>query len=262
MPQGIDHIVIAVRDLAEASTDYAAAGFTVSPGGEHVGGATHNALVSFADGAYFELIALKDHSNAGEHRWFAALEKGDGTVAYAVRAVTLTAEIDRLRAGGLEVNGPRDGGRVRPDGQEVAWRTITLNGGTPGGALPFLIEDVTARNVRVPDGEATRHALDVLGVAGVTVVTGDFTASTAAYTALFGEGSPSPELARGAIRQTRFQTASHWIDLAEPEAGSALAATQNERGDGVVLIALTGPTNSDLPRDLTHGVQIRIDAAS
>ena len=51
--QGIDHIVIAVRDLAAASDDYARLGFTVTLGGEHTGGATHNALISFAYGAYF-----------------------------------------------------------------------------------------------------------------------------------------------------------------------------------------------------------------
>jgi catechol 2,3-dioxygenase-like lactoylglutathione lyase family enzyme len=46
-----DHIVILVRDLAQAVSDYNARGFTVTPGGEHVGGDTHNALVCLADEA-------------------------------------------------------------------------------------------------------------------------------------------------------------------------------------------------------------------
>ena len=32
MPSRIDHIIIGVRDLAQASADYVAAGFTVTPG--------------------------------------------------------------------------------------------------------------------------------------------------------------------------------------------------------------------------------------
>ncbi|MCW5883173.1 MAG: VOC family protein, partial [Anaerolineae bacterium] len=59
MLKGIDHIVILVHDLAQAQADYAALGFTVVPGGEHTGGATHNARVAFADGSYVELLAFK-----------------------------------------------------------------------------------------------------------------------------------------------------------------------------------------------------------
>ena len=58
MLTGIDHIVILVRDLAAASAEHAKLGFTVTPGGAHRHGATHNALISFADGTYFELIAF------------------------------------------------------------------------------------------------------------------------------------------------------------------------------------------------------------
>src|SRR4051794_8519489 len=49
MIRAIDHVVILVNDLAATVADYTALGFTVTPGGEHTGGATHNALVVFAD---------------------------------------------------------------------------------------------------------------------------------------------------------------------------------------------------------------------
>ena len=58
MIQSIDHIVILVRNLEEAIADYTALGFTVTPGGVHADGATHNALVPFDDGSYLELIAF------------------------------------------------------------------------------------------------------------------------------------------------------------------------------------------------------------
>ena len=49
MLRGIDHIVILVDDLDQAIQSYTEAGFTVIPGGEHTGGATHNALVAFRE---------------------------------------------------------------------------------------------------------------------------------------------------------------------------------------------------------------------
>ena len=54
----LDHLVILVRDLESAIADYTALGFTVQRGGTHADGATHNALVGFADGSYLELIAF------------------------------------------------------------------------------------------------------------------------------------------------------------------------------------------------------------
>src|SRR5216684_222849 len=56
MLKGIDHIVIVVRDLDAAVADYGRLGFTVVRGGRHPSMGTHNALIAFSDGAYFELI--------------------------------------------------------------------------------------------------------------------------------------------------------------------------------------------------------------
>ena len=52
MIRAIDHIVILVNDLQAAIDDYAALGFSVAPGGTHADGATHNALIIFADDTY------------------------------------------------------------------------------------------------------------------------------------------------------------------------------------------------------------------
>ena len=43
-----------------------------------------------------------------------------------------------------------DGARARPDGVQLQWRSASLN---PAGQLPFIIEDVTPRGLRVPSGE-------------------------------------------------------------------------------------------------------------
>jgi hypothetical protein len=148
MPQSIDHVVIAVRDLAQATSDYEGLGFTVTPGGYHTGGATHNALISFADGAYIELIAFTEPDRPQSHKWWAKFALGEGTVDFALLSPDLAAEAEALRKVGIAVDGPVDGGRERPDGQRIAWKSLTIE--SDDGPLPFVIEDITARELRVP----------------------------------------------------------------------------------------------------------------
>jgi hypothetical protein len=259
MPQSIDHIVIAVRDLAEASADYAAAGFTVTPGGKHTGGATHNALVSFADGAYLELIALTDPSQPNRHRWFESLDKGDGAIAFALLAQGLGQVRERVTGAGLSADGPNALGRLRPDGKQVDWSMLFLSS-NPAEPLPFLIEDLTPRVLRVPDGAATEHPLGNVTVAGLTIAVGDLAATSPAFTALLGAGAdrPASEIA-GASAVKRFQVGSHWIELAQPADGeSEIGRFLSERGDNIyrIVLANTSGGGKPLPANLTHGVQI------
>jgi hypothetical protein len=255
--QRIDHIVIAVRDLATASADYASAGFTVTPGGEHTGGATHNALISFADGAYFELIAFKNPDEPQDHKWWPLFAKGEGLVDFALLSGDLAREANRLNAAGLQAD-PRDGGRLRPDGQRVAWRSFTIQS-SPATRLPFVIEDVTPRNVRVPDGPATKHPNRVSGVAGVIVVVADLAQSTPAFAALLEssgtEATPAPV---GAAAARRFPLGGQWIELVQPADSSDLARHLEDRGEGPYEVVLSGSDATTLPLSATHGARIRI----
>ncbi|MDQ6832492.1 MAG: VOC family protein, partial [Chloroflexota bacterium] len=157
MPKHLDHIVILVADLAHASADYAALGLTVTPGGEHTSGTTHNALVSFEDGTYFELIAFKEPGKAPGHRWDARRAQGEGLIDFALLSEDLTAESVVTQPSAVSPRGPIEMGRLRPDGARVDWRIIALS--ATQSALPFVIEDVTPRRLRVPDGAAMRHRL-------------------------------------------------------------------------------------------------------
>jgi catechol 2,3-dioxygenase-like lactoylglutathione lyase family enzyme len=261
MVQAIDHIIIAVRDLDKASDDYREAGFTVTPGGEHVGGATHNALVSFGDGAYFELIAFKNPDKEQEHKWWAKLHNGEGTVDYALLSSDLDAEAKRLQQAGVAVDGPHNGGRKRPDGIEIAWKTLGLN--VDGVPLPFVLEDVTAHGLRVPPGQATRHALDAPAVAGLTILVPNLDRAAPVYEALLGTpgGSSAPNI-EGVRRGRRFTLGTQWIELAEPyPSAAALQKHIQERGAAPyeIVLAGQGPTRSPLPQDLTHTARIRFE---
>ncbi len=261
--QGIDHIVIAVRDLAAASDNYARLGFTVTLGGEHTGGATHNALISFADGAYFELIAFREPDRPQEHKWWATFAKGEGTVDFALLSESVDFEGDRLTQAGIEIDGPHDGGRLRPDGQRIAWRNLGLTAAS--APLPFLIEDVTSRDLRVPTGAATEHDLGVTGIAGLILLVDAFDRASGPYQTLLdtaGE-SPTPTI-NGVRRARRFRFGSQWIELAEADpSASELQQHVRERGAGPyeIVLAGAGADTERPPLELTHGARIRFEGA-
>src|SRR5689334_14717627 len=200
MIRAIDHIVILVSDLAAAVADYITLGFTVTPGGEHTGGATHNALVVFADDSYLELIAFK--RPAPEHHWYRHSALGEGIIDFALLPTTIEADLAAARERGLEIEGPFPGGRLRPDGQQVAWQSGRAL--TPD--LPFLCGDVTPRALRVPEGAARTHANGVTGVARLTVAVADLGASVSRYRALLGiaERADTPSDAPLAARTATF----------------------------------------------------------
>jgi len=263
MATQIDHIVIAVRNLDAASRDYAGAGFNVLPGGEHTGGATHNALVTFNDGSYFELIAFTQPDREPEppHRWWNKLARGEGLVDYAVLSEDLAQEAAEIQDRGAAIDGPYDGGRVRPDGQRVAWRTLRSSDSEDG--LPFIIDDLTPRPLRVPNGASSHHPGNFSGVAGLTIVVADLAEAERAYTDVLGtKGEAVTSAIAGAGPARRFSVGDHWIELVEPDdAESALRAQLESRGSGPFEITLNGigAGGEYLPESATHGVRIRIE---
>jgi catechol 2,3-dioxygenase-like lactoylglutathione lyase family enzyme len=257
MIRAIDHIVILVNDLTAAIADYTALGFTVMPGGEHTGGATHNALVIFTDDTYLELIAFKRPSP--EHHWYRHAAVGEGIIDFALLPTLIEADLAAARERGLAIEGPLAGGRLRPDGQQVAWQTGRAT--TPD--LPFLCGDVTPRELRVPAGDLRAHANGVSGVANLTVVVADLGASVSRYRALLGvaerEASPSPEL-EGA-RQAVFALGDTTLTLAGPEPGAKtpLAERLAAAGEGPFALTLRGAREATtLDLKLAHGARIAL----
>lgn len=266
MPRNIDHIVIVVRDLAQAMADYESAGLTATLGGEHVGGATRNALVAFEDGTYFELIAFKEPDRPQPHRWWARLTKGEGLADYALGSESLAAEAARLRERNVVFEGPRDGGRRRPDGQEIAWRLLNLGRGRAPGddqpALPFMIEDVTPRPLRVPEGAAARHRCGATRVAGLTVVTDNLAAVAPTLAAALGATSPT-EASRAGAQVVRLPVGQQWIELLQPtDTEGPAAAHLRQFGAGPFEIVLASgaaePGSGALLASGTHGARIRV----
>lgn len=188
----LDHIVIAVGDLDKAVADHRARGFTVQIGGRHPTRTSHNALIAFEDGAYFELIAW--HSPMPSDRWWNVHgAHGDGLMDFALLPEDTARAIDEAKSRGLVLNGPLDGGRLRPDGKELKWQTArptTFD-------LPFLCGDLTPREWRVPSGEALRHANGAIGVARIDVAVANLRKTLERYGALLGQDIRSAPIALG-----------------------------------------------------------------
>jgi hypothetical protein len=180
----LDHVVYVAHDLAAATREYERQGFTVTPGGEHAGGVTHNALVSFGDGSYLELVGFRRPDPT--HRWWSHAASG-GFADFAVLSDDLAQDASALSD--LVAREPAEGGRTRPDGVQLGWRVSFLR-----PPLPFLIEDLTPRELRVPAGEATRHANGATGIASLVVAARDQRSARGSYARLRARGAPEIQI--------------------------------------------------------------------
>ncbi|MCZ2495286.1 VOC family protein [Xylophilus sp. Kf1] len=265
----LDHIVIAVTDLEQTIADYAALGFQVLRGGDHPGRSSHNALVVFADGAYFELIAFKAPSPV--ERWWGQLDRhGEGIVDFALLPPDTAATVAAAARRGLALQGPLDGGRLRPDGERLRWQTAR----SATQDLPFLCGDLTPRALRVPEGEARAHANGALGVAAMTVAVFDLDATLQRWRALLGDASvgPAEASADGAIRTAVVRLGGTTLTLQSPlDAAAAshglagvLAKRLATRGEGPYAVVLrtadAARAGAALDPDLAHGASIVFEA--
>jgi Glyoxalase-like domain len=198
----LDHVVLVVRDLASAMDDHRRRGFTVTPGGEHADRVTHNALISFIDGSYLELVAFHDLGRSLTHRWWNIAADGGGLADFALLSDNLAADAAALAE--LVKSPPKEGGRTRPDGVSLKWRTAVLK-----APLPFVIEDLTARELRVPGGAATEHANGATGIASVAVGAVDIGDAEWRYAALRERGAPEVDLRKAdknGVLDVRFRS--------------------------------------------------------
>ncbi len=137
--QGVDHFIVAVRDLRQASADYIKLGFDVTPGGRHPGG-TQNAVARLGKHQYLELLSVYDESAPGGREIAEFLSRGEGAAGAGLETSSADQTAAHLRGRGLEVGGPRSG-TITYEGIEetppVLWRYVEWS--TP---VPYLSDFV------------------------------------------------------------------------------------------------------------------------
>lgn len=243
----LDHVVIKVDDLAQASAVFTDWGFTVVAGGEHPAFGSHNALIAFADGSYLELIAFREpQPSQNRSKAMAALKKSHTPAECRLLTWKIVAEglldfalipetnlEDFAQKEHLDFQEPFPMGRKRPDGVELKWEMqypVSFD-------LPFLIRDITARNLRVP--QAHSHPLGVTGVARLMVAVRDLAASRLRYQALLNVPPQSLQEQEGA-QGVSFVCGSARIDLLAPaEAHHPLQTHLEQREESVWAMELS-----------------------
>ena len=234
----LDHVVVVVSSLAEATERFAAAGFTVTPGGRHDAIPTENALIAFADGSYLELLAARDAATRDElralraspgwerhlkgvsavaRRFLPALSGADGVADWVLRGERLQRPAAALRTLGVKASGPVAMARERPDGVRLAWELLL-----PEPRLhPFWIADRTPREQRVPGGAAAEHAHSATGIAAVRVRTPNVPTAALAL----GEGLGTVPRVRAGMTTLELESFRVEVMEGEPEGACGVLLT-------------------------------------
>jgi hypothetical protein len=165
----IDHVTVCGSDLERMRRGFAESGLKTEYGGAHANGLTHMALVGFEDGSYVELIAPFERADPAKATgmmasWMPLMLGDAGAGAWAIQAAGIQGRVDELRGRGIAVGGPERGERAKPDGTRLVWETAVVGPGAAGAVLPFMIQDVTERSLRV------RSSANESGVRGVAAV--------------------------------------------------------------------------------------------
>ena len=181
--KGIDHIVIATRDLDSTQDTFRRMGFTLTPRGHHTLGSQNHCVVFGQD--YFELLMVPQRLPGREYYYdFARI--GDGLAAVALKTDNARGAYGELSAAALAPSEPVDFSRPvqLPEGAKNASFRITQLGleQTPGGQV-FVCQHFTRDVVWRP--EYQRHANTATGLAALAILSNDVPATAAAYERLF-----------------------------------------------------------------------------
>lgn len=260
MPRPIDHLVLAVPDLAAAMAFYGRLGFTVGARNRHPWG-TENAVIQF-DGCFLELIALGPgfvppaaEADAAPFAGpvAASVARGGGLCLLVLGSEDADADAAAFRAAGLGQGRRLDFGRtaVAPDGarRDVSFSLAFAETGLPEAGL------FTCRHHR-PDHfwnpAAQRHDNGAKGLDAVVLAATDPAAVGRRLAALVGQ------TAEGPADQPRLATPTGRIDVVTPEqAGARLGAgavADRFAGFGVVVPDLDAQRRRLVAAGVPHGL--------
>jgi hypothetical protein len=244
---GLDHVIIAVRDLAGAMKQLERSlGVAVTPGGDHLGDGTYNAIVRFGI-EYLELISVRDPKRAAANERGQGildfLRRGDGLLGFALGTDDMDGDMKDIASRNLRLAGPMPGSRRRPDGSLMTWRRSAVGNDLWGHTFPFLIQHDTPPQERRQMAPAAGHPLRVTGVPLLSVAVAELDPNVEAYRHLLGE-PPEVEEEVPALpaRRARFAVEGFHLELLQPASSSGgLADFVRSRGDGLFLVTLSVP---------------------
>lgn len=188
MATNVDHLMVAHADLDQTiEMVEAATGVRAAMGGAHAGQGTHNALASFGNGVYLELIGPDpDQAERPLGDQFRALASPT-VVLFVVRSGDHAAKVAAMRAAGFDSD-VMPLSRLTPAGDTLEWHMVTTTGHGIGPLMPMFIDwgdmphpaDVNPGGLSLDSfavvsdrADDVRAVYERAGIEGVDVVAGD-----------------------------------------------------------------------------------------
>jgi hypothetical protein len=130
----------------------------------------------------------------------------------------LEHQVNSIKDRGVIFTDPIPGGRIRPDGKEITWRTAVPQ----SIDLPFLMEDLSPREIRVPNVEENYHDNGILGIEGLTVMVSNLVESMAHYRALLGDDPVTePRYPQPGTQASEFTLDNRFLSIVMPLPGNS-----------------------------------------
>lgn len=187
MITGLDHIILAVRDLSRATETYRnLLGREPSWRGRHPAYGTANTLFRLGN-TYLELLAATGEGMLASHLrvWLDAHGEGPFALAFGTDDVDATAAT--LRARGVELPDPGDGvGRDERTGAERRWRNTFPPASATRGVTTVVIEHRSPADALPAAVPVVGEAAAVAACDHVVVQSTDADASRALYGDVLG----------------------------------------------------------------------------
>ncbi len=179
----LDHVLVGVADLDAAARLWRSFGFTLTPRGDHAGGATANHCIMFRE-TYIELIGVTGSGGALAET---VARRPSGALGVAFASGDAAATAAALRAAGVGANDPVS--LTRPltlDGetQTVAFENVMFEPVLPG-ILAFACSHLTPRLSRARD-EWMLHANGAIGLNEIVILADDPASWLEPLASLFG----------------------------------------------------------------------------
>jgi hypothetical protein len=185
----IDHVTIAGAQLRPMERAFADLGLVTDYGGPHSNGITHMALLGFVDGSYIELISSLEPGLKDQVFWGEYIVGDGGPCGWAIQVDDVATEVARVSALDITVHGPAYYSRHRPDGSIVAWDLAFLGDKSAGATLPFIIKDITPREMRVRPSTSVVDGL-LTGITAVILGVKDLDEATELFQRVYGWSKP------------------------------------------------------------------------
>ena len=178
----VDHLIYATFDLsAGVERVERLLGVRATPGGQHPGRGTRNALLALGPACYLEVIAPDpEQPRPATPRWFGIDDlRASRLVTWAAHGSHLERIAAEAKTRGIDLDPVSEGGRRRADGVALRWTVTNPRAMLGDGLVPFFIDwgssphpsataaaGATLVDVRAdhPDAERVQATLVALGL--------------------------------------------------------------------------------------------------